>query len=413
MRGTAIKNTVNLLKEQKADISLLTMATMRSTMRIRLVHAMSLGACLCLSVLLLQAPSTNAWVPSSAASEVMRPRISTALPAAMSSYNSNKNNSNNRSQNQQQPKPAFAQPAFRQAAHQQNKPKPKQAPQPSSQALDENGRKIVTGGDSSIGIAHRQRVKAAGRVGTKRYVNPCKVFTGNLPFTYTAADLSAWICDQMGMPAHILLNECKIIKDWKSGVSKGFGFCVFTEAVYATVCIDKCHNLMLEGRAVTVKQGVKKAVDNVLYVKKNNASQNPEEDAITSGINDAGDSEGSDSDDGSTAKARRERRRRDQEERLDPYEEAIVRKLDPDLVDDALDDNALFFEFANKNIDEDDDDVDDFDGDYDDSDDGVDGIWIENSGPVISGDEAMNRQNRRESAKRQKRKKLPSKGFGN
>lgn len=212
----------------------------------------------------------------------------------------------------------------------------------------------------------------------------------------------------MGMPAHILLNECKIVKDWKTGVSKGFGFCVFTEAVYATVCIDKCHNLMLEGRAVTVKQGVKKAVDNVLYVKKNNVSENPEEDAITSGIDDAGGS-----DDGSTAKARRERRRRDQEERLDPYEEAIVRKLDPDLVDDRLDDNALFFEFANKNIDENDDDVDDFDGDYDDSDDGVDGIWIENSGPVVSADEAMNRQNRRESAKRQKRKKLPSKGFGN
>jgi hypothetical protein len=343
--------------------------------------------------------------------------------AAMSSYNSNKNNSNNRSQNQQQPKPAFAQPAFRQAAHQQNKPKPKQQSsqqpiQSSSQALDENGRKIVTGGDSSIGIAHRQRVKTAGRVGTKRYVNPCKVFTGNLPFSYTKTDLSSWICEQMGMPEHILLNECKIVSDWKTGVSKGFGFCVFTEAVYATVCIDKCHNLMLEGRAVTVKQGVKKAVDNVLYVKKNNnnVSQNPEEDAITSGINDASDIDSdsdSVSDDGSTAKSRRERRRREQEERLDPYQEAIVRKLDPDLVDDALDDNALFFEFANKNIDEDDDDVDDFDGDYDDSDDGVDGIWIENSGPVVSADEAMNRQNRRESAKRQKRKKLPSKGFGN
>jgi RNA recognition motif-containing protein len=346
----------------------------------------------------------------------------TALPmAAMSSYNSNKNNSNNKSQGQQQAKakPAFAQPAFRQAAHQQSKPKPKQQPssmqqQPPSQATDVNGRKIVTGGDSAIGIAHRSRVKNAGRVGTKRYVNPCKVFTGNLPFTYTAADLSNWICDTMGMPSHILLNECKIIKDWKTGVSKGFGFCVFTEAVYATVCIDKCHNLMLEGRAVTVKQGVKKAVDNVLYVKKNNVSLNPEEDAITSGIDEAGDSDDdSDSDDGSTSKGRKDRRRREQEERLDPYEEAIVRKLDPDLVDGRLDDNALFFEFANKNIDEDDDDVDDFDGDYDDSDDGVDGIWIENSGPVVSDDEAMNRQSRRESAKRQKRKKLPSKGFGN
>jgi hypothetical protein len=283
----------------------------------------------------------------------------------------------------------------------------------SSQALDAEGRKIVTGGDSMIAIAHRSRVKAAGRVGTKRYVNPCKVFTGNLPFHYTAADLSVWICDTMGMPAHILLNECKIVKDWKTGISKGFGFCVFTEAVYATVCIDKCHNLMLEGRAVTVKQGVKKAVDNVVYVKKNNVSVNPEDDAITSGIDQAG---GDDSDDdvySDDAKGRRDRRRREKEERLDPYQEAIVRKLDPDLVDDRLDDNALFFEFANKNIDEDDDDVDDFDGDYDDSDDGVDGIWIENSGPVVSADEAMNRQNRRDSAKRQKRKKLPSKGFGN
>jgi RNA recognition motif-containing protein len=386
------------------------------------VHVMSLGASLCLSVLLLQLSSVSAWVPSSSSAVLGRPRMPTALPmAAMSSYNSNKNNSNNKSQGQQQAKakPAFAQPAFRQAAHQQSKPKPKQQPssmqqQPPSQATDVNGRKIVTGGDSAIGIAHRSRVKNAGRVGTKRYVNPCKVFTGNLPFTYTAADLSNWICDTMGMPSHILLNECKIIKDWKTGVSKGFGFCVFTEAVYATVCIDKCHNLMLEGRAVTVKQGVKKAVDNVLYVKKDNVSLNPEEDAITSGIDEAGDNDDdSDSDEGSTSKGRKDRRRREKEERLDPYEEAIVRKLDPDLVDGRLDDNALFFEFANKNIDEDDDDVDDFDGDYDDSDDGVDGIWIENSGPVVSDDEAMNRQSRRESAKRQKRKKLPSKGFGN
>jgi hypothetical protein len=389
-------------------------------------------ACLCLS-LLLQAPLTSAWVPSASSSVVVRHSHSlTRLSAASSSHNSNHKNqnhsNNNPSSNSKFSQPAFAQPAFRQAAHQQTKRGPQQqqpsgqkqsAAQPPSQqgtsnAVDKNGRSVTTGGDSAIGIAHAARVKNAGRVGTKRYVNPCKVFCGNLPKAYQKADLSAWICGHMGMPHHILLNECKIVTDWKTGVSKGFGFAVFTEAVYATVCIDKCHGQQLNGRSVTVRQGVKKQADNVVYVKKNGAatSKNPEESAIQQGIEQATDSDGSDDGiDYSTAKARKARRRREQEERLDPYEEAIVRKLDPDLVDDALDDNALFFEFANVEKNDDDFDLDDFDGDYDDSDDGVDGIWIEDSGPVVSADDAMNRQSRRESAKRQKRRKLPSKGF--
>jgi hypothetical protein len=52
-------------------------------------------------------------------------------------------------------------------------------------------------------------------------------------------------------------------------------------------------------------------------------------------------------------------------------------------------------------------------GDLDgDSDNGVEGIGIQDSGPVVSADEAMNRQNRRESSKRQKQRKPLSNGFG-
>jgi hypothetical protein len=406
MRGTAIKKQKHQKKNNSKHLATMGIMSMM----------MSLG--LCLSLLLIQ--GTSAWVPSSPSSA--RHSLTT-LNAASSN--------NNPGSNSKFSQPAFAQPAFRQAAHtkksqQQSqagnpnpaKPVAQKHEKPEPKPSNPKHKSVYSGGDSAIGIAHAARVKAAGRVGTKRYVNPCKVFCGNLPLTYTKQDLSAWICNEMGMPHHILLNECKIVKDWKTGTSKGFGFVVFTEAVYATVCIDKCHGQQLNGRSITVRQGGKKQADNVVYVKKNKAiPANSEESAIQQGIEQAGDNDDDSSDDSddsgdySTAKARKERRRRDKEERLDPYEEAIVRKLDPDLVDDRLDDHALFFEFANVEKNDDDFDVDDLDGDYDDSDDGVDGIWIEDSGPVVSADDAMNRQSRRESAKRQKRRKLPSKGF--
>ena len=123
-------------------------------------------------------------------------------------------------------KKKFAQPAFRQPAHQ------------TSERIERYG------ADSQIASMHERRIRTAGRVGTKRFVNPCKVFVGNMPFDIDAETLQTWLSDQMGQPPAVLLTECKVIRDWKTGKSKGFGFAVFTEPIYATVCIDKCNNIL-------------------------------------------------------------------------------------------------------------------------------------------------------------------------
>jgi hypothetical protein len=360
-------------------------------------------------VLLLAAPIASAWAPQQQQqhSKSRSSALTTLWAESNGSPNNSNSNNNNNGGGSKFSQPAFAQPAFRQAAHppkQRRQPSPQKSsqseqpgqPQPQQQ---QKNRSLQRGGDSTIGIAHAARVRAAGRVGTKRYVNPCKVFFGNLPFDYTEANLQTWICDKMGMPFQILLNDCKIVRDWKTGNSKGFGFAVFTEAVYATVCIDKCHRVMLEGRAVTVKQGAKKQ-ETIVYLKKNKkASQNPEEAAILNGIEQAsdGNDDNDNDDDDNTTSYSEKSRRREREEIYDPYELAILRKLDPDLVDDRLDDADLFAEFA--------------DSDGDDDNDGVDGVWVEDNGPVVDVDDAMNRQTRREASRRQKRIKLPHKGF--
>jgi hypothetical protein len=362
-------------------------------------------------VLLLAAPIASAWAPQQQQqhSKSRSSALTTLWAESNGSPNNSNSNNNNNGGGSKFSQPAFAQPAFRQAAHppkQRRQPSPQKSsqseqpgqPQPQPQQQQKN-RSLQRGGDSTIGIAHAARVRAAGRVGTKRYVNPCKVFFGNLPFDYTEANLQTWICDKMGMPFQILLNDCKIVRDWKTGNSKGFGFAVFTEAVYATVCIDKCHRVMLEGRAVTVKQGAKKQ-ETIVYLKKNKkASQNPEEAAILNGIEQAsdGNDDNDNDDDDNTTSYSEKSRRREREEIYDPYELAILRKLDPDLVDDRLDDADLFAEFA--------------DSDGDDDNDGVDGVWVEDNGPVVDVDDAMNRQTRREASRRQKRIKLPHKGF--
>lgn len=213
--------------------------------------------------------------------------------------------------------------------------------------------------DSSLGSLHEQRIKTAGRVGTKRYVNPCKVFVGNLPFSATSDDLQQWICEQLGMPSGVLVHECKIISDWKTGKSKGYGFVVFTEAIYATVCIDKSNGQMWDDRIVTVNQGVKKEQEQQLWLKKKKSKPvDQEEEAISAALEEA-------------------------EEYMDPEEVAVLRMLDPDLLPDSLKSNA-------KN-------------DYSSS-----------SVPLVNENgEPMNRQKRRETERKLRKLKKPTnKGFG-
>jgi len=260
-----------------------------------------------------------------------------AKPAKSSSSNTSNNNNK---------KPAFAQTVHVSAAGTSTKPGSSNKPIRQFR------------GDSKVGTLHEQRVKTAGRVGTKRYVNPCKVFVGNLPFSVTSSDLKSWICEKQGLPHAILLNECKIITNWKTGTSKGYGFAVFTEAIYATVCIEKCNGLMWEGRAISVNQGVKKEQEQQLWLKKKNKKPvDQDEEAIAAALLEA-----------------------EEGEWMDPEEVAMLRMLDPDLVPTS---SKL----------EDDSDV---------------------SVPLLDENgEPVNRQKRREIERKQKKLKKPqTKGFG-
>ena len=260
----------------------------------------------------------------------------------------------------------FAQPAFQQPSHRRNKNKTRQP---------------KFGGDSKIAELHSRRVKTAGRVGTKRFVNPCKVFLGNLPLTTTESELETWICTKLGLPPAIILNECKIIRDWKTSKSKGYGFAVFTEAIYATVCIDKCHGQMLGGRKLTVKQGRKKQKTEIYVKKTKKPAIDAEEAAIQQGMAQAEQPINT----------------------MDPSEVALLRSLDPDLVDDAMLDSV---EGGNDIL---------FVEDDEDDNEGVDGVFVDNddTGKILPEDKPnMNRQQRREEARRQKRKKTGKKGFG-
>lgn len=231
---------------------------------------------------------------------------------------------------------------------------------------------------------HQQRVQTAGRVGTKRYINPCKVFLGNLSFQVTEQTLREWICHQMGLPAHVLLNDCKIITEWKTGKSKGYAFVVFTEAIYATVCIETCNGKTWLDRTITVDQGVKKqAVTDVYLLKqKKGATPGTEDAAIESGI--------------------------DEIIYMDPEEAAMLKALDPDLLEGIKILGVNDDENDEMNV------IDEGDKETVGDDEGVDGVWYVDE-PITEADAetlAMNREKRREAARRQKRRKKPSKGFG-
>jgi RNA recognition motif-containing protein len=219
------------------------------------------------------------------------------------------------------------------------------------------------GADSKIASIHEERLKTAGRVGTKRYIDPCKVFIGNLPFNVDDAQLKSFVLKTMGQ-SKIVLHSSKVIYDWKTGKSKGYGFVQFIDPIYATVCMDQCHGKELNGRPVSVSQGKKKEQENELYLNKKKKKPETDEEAVISSALDEAESE---------------------------EEIPVFGGSDEDIELDA----ALFGIVG------------------DDDDDEYDGVFLERS-PKFEGDidPDLNREQRREAGRRLKRKKAPSKGFG-
>jgi len=226
--------------------------------------------------------------------------------------------------------------------------------------------------DSKIGSIHKERLKTAGRKGTKRFVDPCKVFVGNLSFDTDKKQLAKFILDTMGQ-SRMALHSFKVIKDWKTGKSKGYGFLEFTDPIYATVCMDVCNGKKLNGRPIKVSQGKKRDEEDAVYISKERKKFGTEDENVISSALDEAEDDG---------------------EELEVDEDGVA--VFDDGSDEDLELDAMLFGL---NLDED-DELDD-------------GVFLERPSKYKEDfDENLNREQRRDAARRRKKKKLPSKGFG-
>eukprot|EP00538_Stauroneis_constricta_P008862 CAMPEP_0119550326 /NCGR_PEP_ID=MMETSP1352-20130426/3857_1 /TAXON_ID=265584 /ORGANISM="Stauroneis constricta, Strain CCMP1120" /LENGTH=399 /DNA_ID=CAMNT_0007596135 /DNA_START=59 /DNA_END=1258 /DNA_ORIENTATION=- len=246
-------------------------------------------------------------------------------------------------------------------------------------------------GDGRLAELNAQRVKTAGRIGTKRYVDPCKVFIGNLPYDVDDDELYSFVLEQTGQ-SRVVVSSAKVIKEWKTGKSKGYGFCMFVDPMYATVCIETVNGRMLKGRAVSVSQGKKKDDENQLYIDKQRRKQQQRER----------DREAEDDEDSAIASGLEEA------ESDVEYEYSVGD-------DDEGGDVRTFGGGGSGGSDE-----DDFELDArlfgmaadDEDDDDIDGVYLERHFKYEEVDGNLNREQRREAQRKMKRKKKPSKGFG-
>jgi hypothetical protein len=207
---------------------------------------------------------------------------------------------------------------------------------------------------------HLRRIRGAGRVGTKRFVDPCRVFVGNLNYTTTEAGLAEFASSAVGLPPGMCLRGVNVVRDWRTQESKGYGFCVFSDPVQATVFIDKCRSGrgVLDGRALTVAQGARRRPEDQLYVVKRQKKDEQRQQAL--------DGEG---------RAIRDALAEADGDEVDGDEEELelLRLLDPDLADRR------------------------------------DGEW---PGKDEASDPSMNRAQRRQAERGKKRDKPQSRGFG-
>lgn len=226
---------------------------------------------------------------------------------------------------------------------------------------------------NSLQTQNQIRKRLAGKPGSKHFMDPNKVFIGNLPFKATTEDVKSFLTQQLGNLHNI--ESVKIISDWKTGTSKGYGFINFMDPIYATSAIEIIKGKKLLGRVIRLDQGKRKGDDKnrVLFVKKRERR-----------LDDKGDTESEDSViDGAL----------DEVEALDDTDEFSVDDFDDN------DDDVIFGEGADEDS--------EFDGWFEDIYGG--GKWEE-----LSEEEAknMNREQRREAQRMKPRKKLPHQGFG-
>ena len=96
-------------------------------------------------------------------------------------------------------------------------------------------------------------------------MDPNKLFIGNLPYDANESDIRQLFAEFWGVPVDVVeerIESIKVIRDWKTGKSKGFGFLQFYEPMVATstmVSMNQAKNKKggwkIKGRTVRLDQG--------------------------------------------------------------------------------------------------------------------------------------------------------------
>ena len=88
---------------------------------------------------------------------------------------------------------------------------------------------------------HRKRI--AGKPGNKHFLDPNKVFIGNLSYNTDADDLKEFLKQNLG-GLHTV-ESAKMVYDWTTNKSKGFGFVQFIEPMFATSAMESLDAVIL------------------------------------------------------------------------------------------------------------------------------------------------------------------------
>lgn len=114
---------------------------------------------------------------------------------------------------------------------------------------------------NSIEQSNKARVRLGGRIGSKHFQDPRKLFIGNIPYDADENVIKKFFTTHIGANVDDIVVRIKIVRDWRSGKSKGYGFIDFTEPIYATSMLMVLRNKKLKGRIVRFEQGKKKGDD--------------------------------------------------------------------------------------------------------------------------------------------------------
>ena len=137
---------------------------------------------------------------------------------------------------------------------------------------------------------NNERLQTAGRPGTKNFIDPNKVFIGNLPYDATELDITNLFAKHWNVPSTSVderISSIKIVKDWKTGVSKGYGFIQFYEPMVATSTMETINKgqgkgWRIKGRRIRLDQGKHKESEEdmrLLKAKKKKEKETIEEAA--------------------------------------------------------------------------------------------------------------------------------------